>query len=55
VLNVPVPPTRLELKSIAEFAGRPEGFRLPFASLVVRVTVIDSPEITLDPLAERML
>ncbi len=28
-LKVPVPPTELEVKRIAESAGKPEGFRFP--------------------------
>ena len=55
VPKVPVPPTRLELKRRLESAGSPVGFQFPWASLVVRVTVIDSPDTTLAPLAERML
>ena len=46
-LKVPVPPTELEVKRIAESAGKPEGFRFPYASLVVRVAVMDEPEVRL--------
>jgi hypothetical protein len=45
--NEPVPPTTLEVNSIELKGGRPEGSEFPYASLAVRVAVIDEPEVTL--------
>ena len=42
----PVPPTTLDVKRMAASAGRPDGLRLPKASFVVRVAVIEEPEVT---------
>ncbi|NBU72697.1 MAG: hypothetical protein EBS53_14855 [Bacteroidetes bacterium] len=44
-LKVPVPPTEVEVNWMLPAAGRPEGLRLPNASLVVRVAVRVEPEL----------
>jgi hypothetical protein len=41
-----VPPTALPVKAMSPTAGSPVGFRLPNASLVVRVAVTVEPELT---------
>ncbi len=41
-----VPPTLLAVNAMLDAEGRPEGFRLPKASLVVRVAVMLEPEVT---------
>jgi hypothetical protein len=44
--KVPVPPTELPVKMTEALLGKPDGFKFPKASLVVRVITKFSSEIT---------
>lgn len=43
---MPVPPTELAVKRTSALAGRPDGFRFPKLSFVVRVTLMEPPDAT---------
>ena len=43
--KVPVPPTELPVKRTEALLGKPDGFKFPKASLVVRVTKVEAPEL----------